>query len=64
MSTIHKCDKCGKTMKEKVISFSFRDMEKRFFDGWFNDYEFCELCAKPLAIFVKKFLNKKVKNIK
>lgn len=63
MSTIHKCDKCGKTIKEKAISFSFRDIKKRFFDDWFNDFEFCEKCAKPLAVFVKGFLktNKKSK---
>ena len=63
MATIHKCDKCGKVIKEKAINFSFRDTEKLFFDGWFNNYEFCEKCAKPLAVYVKGFLkaNKKYK---
>ncbi|PJB15807.1 hypothetical protein CO116_03155 [Candidatus Falkowbacteria bacterium CG_4_9_14_3_um_filter_38_19] len=63
MATIHKCDKCGKTIKGEAIVFSFRDTEKLFFDGWFNNYEFCEKCAKPLAVYVKGFLkaNKKYK---
>ncbi|MBU4257474.1 hypothetical protein KJ586_00335 [Patescibacteria group bacterium] len=61
MATFHKCDKCGKNIKGEEITFSFNDMSKRFFDNWMNRFEFCEECAKPLAVFVKKYLaNNKV----
>lgn len=55
MSSIHKCDKCGK-IKEKVIRLSLQDNENIFFNGWFNNYDFCEACAKPLVVYVKGFL--------
>ena len=62
MSTFHKCDKCGKIIKEERINFSFRDSKKQFFKDWFNDFEFCETCVKPLASYINGFLaNKKSK---
>ena len=60
MATFHKCDKCGKNIKGEEITLSFNDIKKRFFESWLNRFEFCEKCAKPLAVFVKKHLiNKK-----
>lgn len=56
MATIHKCDKCGKNINESAINFSFRDMDKKFFQNWFNNFDFCEECVKPLAVYVKGFL--------
>ncbi|MDO8667575.1 MAG: hypothetical protein Q7K35_00555 [bacterium] len=65
MATFHKCDKCdkcGKNIKGEEIIFSFDDMGKRFFDKWVNRFEFCEKCAKPVVIYVKKYLaNNKIK---
>jgi len=61
MATIHKCDKCRKAIKGEEISLTFSDMTKRFFEKGFNNYDFCEACAGPVAVFVKKFLNNKNK---
>jgi len=63
MSTVHKCDKCGKTIKGEKIVVSFSDMENRFFENGYNSYDFCEVCVKPLAIYLKGFLKtgKKIK---
>jgi ribosomal protein L34E len=57
MATIHKCDKCGKAIKGEQINLAFSDMAKRFFERGYNSYDFCEACAKPLAIYLKGFLN-------
>ena len=59
MKTIYKCDKCLKDIKESTIHFSFRDAKKRFFGDWFVDYDLCDKCAKPLAMYVNKFLKNK-----
>lgn len=56
MSTLHKCDKCGKIIKGKEISVSFSDGEKKYFASWFQNYDFCPICVKPLANYVKGFL--------
>jgi len=63
MSTIHKCDKCGKAIKGKALNFSIYDIDNKFFDNWHSSFDFCDKCVKPLAVFVKGFLkfNKKVK---
>ena len=62
MSTIHKCDKCGKTIKGNVVDFSFADSNRKVFPKYYNQFEFCEICVKPLAIYVNGFLaNKKNK---
>ena len=63
MSTIHKCDKCGKAIKGQKIVVVFSDTENRFFENGYNSFDFCEECVKPLAIYLKGFLknNKKYK---
>lgn len=61
MSTIYKCDKCGKTIKGNIVNFSFADSDKKVFPKYYNQFEFCETCVKPLAIYVKNFLAKKNK---
>ncbi|MDD4901508.1 MAG: hypothetical protein PHS62_05445 [Patescibacteria group bacterium] len=64
MSTIHKCDKCGKAIKGNEISISFVDINRRLFEGSsYNSFDFCEECAKPLVVYVKGFVkfNKKFK---
>ncbi|MDO8592177.1 MAG: hypothetical protein Q7R92_00210 [bacterium] len=64
MSTIHKCDKCRKAIKGQEINISFMDTNRRFFEErTYNSFDFCEECAKPLAVYVKGFLkfNNKIK---
>ena len=56
MSTLHKCDKCGKVIKGKESNMTFSDMDKRFFENGYNSYDFCEACIKPLAVYLKGFL--------
>jgi len=56
MAIFYKCDKCGKSIKGEVSTFSFSDVNKKFFDKLYNRFEFCEECAKPLAGLVKKSL--------
>ena len=63
MSTIHKCDKCGKAIKNEKIVVVFSDIKSRFFENGYNCYDFCEACVKPLAVYLKGFL-KTGKNIK
>ena len=62
MATFYKCDKCGKNIKGKAITFSFDDVNKKFFEKIYNSFELCEGCSKPLAGLIKKSLfNKKNK---
>jgi ribosomal protein L37AE/L43A len=56
MATFYKCDKCGKNIKGKAITFYFDDVDKKFFENPFNKLELCEKCPKPLAGLIKKFL--------
>lgn len=57
MSTIHKCDKCGKAIEGDEINISFMDAKRRFFEERaYNNFDFCEECAKPLVVYVKGFL--------
>jgi len=48
MSTIHKCDKCGKTIEEnKSISVKITDLGKIFGKlRLFDNFELCEKCGK------------------
>lgn len=64
MATLHKCDKCGKTIKGHEISVSFSDFDKKFFEKWTNRFDFCPSCVKPLASYVKVFLKSSKKNKK
>lgn len=62
MATFHKCDKCGKNIKGEVTTLFFNDADKKFFEKSFNKFEFCEKCANPLAVYVKRYLaNNKIK---
>lgn len=58
MSTIHKCDKCGKAIKENRINISFYDGKRKFFESVFNNFDFCENCAKSFTVNFKEFLRK------
>ena len=64
MAIFHKCDKCGKNIKGEAIRFSIDDMDKKFFERGYNSYDFCEACAKPLAVYLKGFLANKKNNNK
>jgi len=48
MATIHKCDKCGKVIKDnKKISVSITDLGKIFGKlRLFDNFELCEKCGK------------------
>lgn len=62
MATFHKCDKCDKNIKGEAITFTFSDENIKFFEKIYSRFEFCEKCAKPLAVYVKKYLaNNKIK---
>jgi len=56
MSSIQKCDKCGKVIKGEAIKVTFCDRNVKFFETGYNSNDFCEVCVKPLAVYLKGFL--------
>lgn len=43
---VYKCDICKKKLKNNGIRVSTR--------GFLSEYMFCESCAKPIVVFLKK----------
>jgi len=66
MATIHKCDKCNKIIKDgDYFSVSIYDHPKLLAEEIFpwSNFHLCKNCAKPLAMYLKKFLAKKYKKV-
>ncbi len=59
MSTIYKCDKCGKTIKSKdKFSINLSGPYSKLKDNSYMSFEFCEKCAKSPFNNLKNYLNK------
>lgn len=58
MTTIYKCDKCKKTIKDsnKGISIRISDYSNLLGDNFWLNYELCAKCAKGNIKQIKKLL--------
>jgi len=57
MATIHKCDKCGKKIKKGKVDISIGDWERVVTEKFATRFEFCATCAKPVAIYLNKYIS-------